>query len=223
MLTNSLFSFSIKRSNSVIPDKSGLQDWPMMVGKTSTWQLIYAHIFCGHRIYKRHWRKDLWPGQLGRPELRRIGSWRWRQPSGLLDAMTMLLALKPHLPPQHKCLSRGQVKRFNFMQLLLCSGTLAANHLFAFGSFIWVWGKCFGLVPRWAHYQWQWMCEEAQRNKVGGPSKGRNVTIHRLGAQEHVGQRQVKMFNFPYIVQLSLTSDYVKQYLPKTKRTITCF
>lgn len=48
------------------------------------------------------------------------------------------------------------------------------------------------------------MCEEAQGNKVGGP-------VHMLGGQEHVGQQQVKMINFQFIVELSVTSDYVKK------------
>lgn len=82
---------------------------------------------------------------------RRIGMWRWRRPSGLLrDAITMLPVLKPHLPLQHKRPSRGQVKRFNFKQLLFCTGTLEPKHLFVLplpdrdlcGPFLWVQDKC---------------------------------------------------------------------------------
>lgn len=93
---------------------------------------------------------------LGGQSSRRIGMRRWRRPSGLLrDAITMLPVLKPHLPLQHKRPSWGQVKRFNFKQLLFCTGTLAPKHLFALplpdrdlcGPFLWVQDKCLGPVP----------------------------------------------------------------------------
>lgn len=82
-----------------------------MVGESSMWQLIYTE-------YKRAIGEKTF--DLGGQSSRRTGMWRWRRPSGLLrDDIAMLPPLlKPHLPPQRKHRSRGQVKRFNFKQLL---------------------------------------------------------------------------------------------------------
>lgn len=139
--------FAIKDQTLSFQTNLGCSIDPLWLGKAPC-DSSTTHTYSMPTEYKRAIGEKTF--DLGGQSSRRIGMWRWRRPSGLLrDAITMLPVLKPHLPLQHKRPSRGQVKGFNFKQLLFCTGTLAPKHLFVLplpdrdlcGPFLWVQDK----------------------------------------------------------------------------------